>query len=118
VFIKVNAQVFDSRNLVRISDSVKNLIVVILTEVVVINKNLMLRFSRCIVVRDEQVFSLVRMKREFVNPKVDTQFIKLSVDMVEELIIIIRRVCQGSVISKEKRQETVADRQVIYVKEK
>jgi hypothetical protein len=78
----------------------------------------MLGFSRYIVVRDEQVFSLVRMKREFVNLKVDTQFIKLSVDMVEELIIIIRRVYQGSVISKEKRQETVAVGQVIYVKEK
>ncbi len=72
----------------------------------------------CIVVRDYKVFSLVWMKREFVNPKVYTQFIKLSVDMVEELIIIIRRVCQGSVIGKEKRQEIVAERKVIYVKEK
>ncbi len=56
------------------------------------------------------------MKREFVNPKVYTQFIKLSVDMVEELIIVIGRVCQGSVVSKEKRQKIVAERKVIYVK--
>jgi hypothetical protein len=64
----------------------------IFSEVVVVDEELVVRLSGCVVVSDEKKLSFIRVKREFVPTKVSAEFLKFRVSKGEEGVQRVRRV--------------------------